>query len=96
MPKILHVFMCAMVVSLVAGSPAFALFETNKELIQNARITMQEAVKSAITVIPGRAVEADLGKEDGRTVWKVEVIDATNKSRTVYIDAQTGEARRDK
>lgn len=96
MPKNLHVFTFAMMVSLVVGSPAFALFETNKELIQNARITMQEAVKSAITAIPGRAVEADLGKEDGRTVWKVEVIDATNKSRTVYVDAQTGEARRDK
>lgn len=96
MPKMLHVFVCMMMVSLVAGSPAFALFETNKELIQNARITMQEAVKNAVTVIPGRAVEADLGKEDGRTVWKVEVIDATNNSRTVYVDAQTGEARRDK
>ncbi|HET7909707.1 MAG TPA: PepSY domain-containing protein [Nitrospira sp.] len=78
--------------SLAAGS-AWALFETNKDLIASAKIPLEEAVKSAIKVVPGKAAEADLGKDDGRTIWKIEIIDHNNKSQTVYVDAQTGMAR---
>ena len=78
--------------TLVAGS-AWALFETNKELIAGAKISLEEAVRSAIKAVPGKAAEADLGKDDGRTVWKIEIIDHNNKSQTVYVDAQTGMAR---
>jgi uncharacterized membrane protein YkoI len=81
--------------TLVAGS-AWALFETNKELIAGAKISLEEAVKSAIKAVPGKAAEADLGKDDGRTVWKIEIIDHNNKSQTVYVDAQTGMARLNK
>ena len=52
--------------TLAAGS-AWALFETNKDLIASAKIPLEEAVKSAIKVVPGKAAEADLGKDDGRT-----------------------------
>ena len=78
--------------TLAAGS-AWALFETNKDLIASAKIPLEEAVKSAIKVVPGKAAEADLGKDDGRTIWKIEIIDHNNKSQTVYVDAQTGMAR---
>lgn len=81
--------------TLVAGS-AWALFETNKELIASAKIPLEEAVKSAIKAVPGKAAEADLGKDDGRTIWKIEIIDHNNKSQTVYVDAQTGMARLNK
>ena len=81
--------------TLVAGS-AWALFETNKELIAGAKISLEEAVKSAIKAVPGKAAEADLGKDDGRTIWKIEIIDHNNKSQTVYVDAQTGMARLNK
>jgi uncharacterized membrane protein YkoI len=83
------------VIALGAGS-AWALFETNKELVANAKIPLEEAVKSAIKAVPGKAAEADLGKDDGRTIWKIEVIDHNNKSQTVYVDAQTGMARTNK
>jgi uncharacterized membrane protein YkoI len=46
--------------------------------------------------VPGKAAEANLGKDDGRTIWKIEVIDHNNKSQTVYVDAQTGLAKIDK
>jgi uncharacterized membrane protein YkoI len=84
-----------MVVCLTAGS-AWALFETNKDLVASAQITMEEAIKSATKAVPGKAAEADLGKDDGRTIWKIEIIDNNNKSRTVYVDAQTGVARMNK
>jgi len=79
-----------------AVTPAWALFETNKQLIRDSKIPLDEAVKYAVKAVPGQAVEADLGKEEGRTVWKIEIIDTMNKTQTVYVDAQTGQARRDK
>jgi len=80
----------------IAAGPAWALFETNKELISGAKINLEDAIRSAIKEVPGRAAEADLGKNDGRTVWKIEVIDKNNKSQTVYVDAQSGMAKLDK
>ena len=81
----------------VIASPAWALFETNKELISTAKITMEEAVRAAAKAVPGgKVVEAELGTEDGRTVYEVEVIDANKKTQKVYVDAQTGTAKVDK
>ena len=78
----------------VMASPAWALFETNKELISTAKITMEEAVRAAAKAVPGsKVVEAELGKEDGRTVYEIEVIDANKKTQKVYVDAQTGTAK---
>ena len=77
----------------VIASPAWALFETNKDLVAGAKITMEEAVRSAVKAVPGKAVEAEIGKEDGRTVFEVEIIDANNKKQKVYVDAQTGQAK---
>ena len=91
-----RVIMSAIMVSALAASPAWALFETNKELIASAKVPLEEAVKSAIKAVPGKAAEADLGKDEGRTIWKIEVIDHNNKSQTVYVDAQTGMARLNK
>lgn len=89
------VALSVMVAALGAGQ-AWALFETNKELVASSKITMEEAIKSAIKTVPGKAAEADLGKSDGRVVWKIEVIDTANKSQTVYVDAQTGLAKLEK
>jgi uncharacterized membrane protein YkoI len=91
-----RLIMSAVVVGALSAGPAWALFETNKELIASAKITMEDAIKSAVKAVPGKAAEADLGKEDGRTIWKIEVIDQNNKSQTVYVDAQTGMARLNK
>ena len=56
----------------------------------------EEAIKSATKAVPGKVAEADLGKDEGRTIWKIEVIDHNNKTQTVYVDAQTGVARMSK
>ena len=86
----LRLVMSAVLIGLLSAGSAWALFETNKELVASAKITMEEAIKSATKAVPGKAAEADLGKDDGRTIWKIEVIDHNNKSQTVYVDAQTG------
>ena len=88
--------MTGVMIGTLATAQAWALFETNKELVASAKISMEEAIKSAIKAVPGKAAEADLGKDDGRTIWKIEIIDHNNNSQTVYVDAQTGMARMNK
>ena len=92
----LGLVMSAVLIGLLSAGPAWALFETNKELVASAKITMEEAIKSATKAVPGKVAEAELGKDDGRTIWKIEVIDHNNKSQTVYVDAQTGIAKMNK
>ncbi len=90
-----HLMMAALVLTLSSG-PAWALFETNKELVSTATVTLEEAVKYALKLVPGKAVEAEIGTEDGRTVYEVEIIDQNKKTKTVLVDAQTGQARVEK
>ena len=92
----LRLILSAMIIGTLSVGPAWALFETNKELIAGAKISMEQAIKSAVKAVPGKAAEADLGKDGDRTIWKIEVIDHNNKSQTVYVDAQTGLARLNK
>ena len=79
-------------VALVTGflTPAWALFETNKQLSEKASISMIDAIKKAEKTVHGKPVEVNMGKDDGRVVYKVEIIDANKKSHTVYVDAQNG------
>ena len=51
---------------------------------------MIEAIKAAEGVVPGKAVEVNMGKDDGKVVYKIEIIDGSKKSRHVYIDAESG------
>ena len=92
----LRTILSAILVGALSAGPSWALFESNKELIAGAKISMEEAIKSAVKAVPGKAAEADLGKDGDRTIWKIEVIDHNNKSQTVYVDAQTGMARLNK
>lgn len=90
------VFMAAVLMAGLMGSSAWALFETNKELAKSATVTLDKAVQAAVAAMPGQAVEAELSKDEGRTVYKIEIIDNNNKTQKVYVDAQTLETRVDK
>ena len=78
------------------SSPAWAMFESNKTLAGSASITLEDAVKKALAAVPGKAVEAEFGKEDGKTCYEVEIVDRNNKTQKVYVDANTGQAKIDK
>jgi uncharacterized membrane protein YkoI len=62
-------------------------------LADTAKITLVEAVHRALTTVRRKAVEAELRKEDGRTVFEVESIDVSNKTQKVYVDAQSGQTK---
>ena len=61
--------------------PGWALFESDKELSEKARITMVEALKTAQKKVPGKPVEVNMGKDDGRVVYKIKIIDKTKVRR---------------
>ncbi len=86
----------AAAIATLVSSPAWAIFETNKDLVKTAKITLEEAVRNALKLVPGKAVEAEIGTESGRTVYEVEIIDQNNKNQNVLVDAQTGQAKAEK
>ena len=60
-------------------------------MAKNAKISMQQAVRTAEASVPGgKAKETHLESEGGRTVYEVELVDNTNNTRTVWVDAQSG------
>ena len=75
-------------IGLVAGGCAH---ESKRDLIASTNISLIEAVRTAEASVTGaRAVEAELEKEDGRAVYEVELIDAKQDKRKVYVDAGSG------
>lgn len=59
-------------------------------LIRHAAVTLSQATEIAESTAPGRAVKAELEFSNSRVMYQVEIIDAVNHSRTVWIDAETG------
>lgn len=43
-------------------TPAWALFETGKELSEKAHVSMIDAIKTAEKTVPGKPVEVNMGK----------------------------------
>ena len=69
--------------------PAWAMFESDRALSEKATVSMVDAIKTAEMAKPGKTVEVNMGKDDGRVVYKVEIIDGKNTHK-VYVDAMTG------
>ena len=79
-------------VALILGGtvvPAVALFETDRALSEKASVSMVDAIKTAEQARPGKTVEVNMGKDDGRVVYKIEIVDGKNTHK-VYVDAMTG------
>ncbi|MEP6886997.1 MAG: PepSY domain-containing protein [Nitrospirales bacterium] len=85
----LKVFAMAALISF-SVTPAWALFETDKELAEKASVSMIDAIKTAETAMPGKPVEVEMGKDDGQVVYKIEIVDANRKTHKVYVNAMTG------
>jgi uncharacterized membrane protein YkoI len=79
-----------MVALVCTPGPARAIFESDKTLAEQAKISMAQAITVAEHTIPGKSVHVQMGKDLGHTVYKVEILDKDNKSRWVYVDAMTG------
>ena len=60
------------------------------DLVKDAKVTADQAIKTAMEKVPGTVVEAELEKKHGKTVWEVEILGADGKVTEVHIDAATG------
>jgi uncharacterized membrane protein YkoI len=74
------------------GSSAWADDKEGKvtDLVKEAKVTIDQAIKTASEAVPGTVVEAELEKKHGKTVWEVEVVGADGNVTEVHIDAATG------
>ncbi|MDH5640409.1 MAG: PepSY domain-containing protein [Nitrospira sp.] len=55
-----------------------------------AKVTIEQAIKTATDKVSGKVVEAELEKKHDKLAWEVEVVTADNKVMEVHIDATTG------
>ncbi len=60
------------------------------EMAAAAKVTIDQAIKTASEKVAGKIVEAELEKKHGTLVWEVEVVTAENKLMEVHINAETG------
>jgi uncharacterized membrane protein YkoI len=72
------------------GSSAWADDMKIADLVTNAKVTIDQAIKTASEKVPGRVVEVELAKKHGMTVWEVEVFGADGNVTQVRIDADSG------
>ena len=83
-----------LMISLVVGSSTVALSDDKEgnvaDLVKDAKVTAEQAIKTAMEKVPGTVVEAELEKKHGKTVWEVEIFGADGKVTEVHIDAANG------
>ena len=76
-------------------APVWALFESDRTLSEQATVSMVDAIKAAVKTHPGKPVEVSMGKDEGRVVYKIEIVDAKD-THEVYVDAKTGKVHVEK
>ena len=82
---------CVMGLLFTLGSSAWADKEGKiTDLVKDAKVTVDQAIKTASEKVPGTVVEAELEKKHGKTVWEVEILGADGNVTEVHIDAATG------
>lgn len=99
MKQLLGMMAVAIGVVLVLNGPAWSdekgkgKKDESKETVEmaaTAKVTIDQAIKTASENVPGKVVEAELEKEHDTLVWEVEVVTAENKVMEVHIDAESG------
>ena len=89
---VMALFMLA--ATMVMGGPAWSDEKgegSKSEMAAAAKVTIDQAIKTASKKVSGKVIEAELEQEHGKLVWEVEIVTAGNKVMEVHIDAGTGE-----
>jgi uncharacterized membrane protein YkoI len=55
-----------------------------------AKVSIEQAIKTASEKAPGKVIEAELETKHGKTVWEVEVLSDDGKVVEVHVDAESG------
>jgi len=60
------------------------------EMSKTAKVTAEQAIKTATEKVAGKVVEAELERKHDKAVWEVEIVGADDKITEVHVDADTG------
>ncbi|MGH7205053.1 MAG: PepSY domain-containing protein [Nitrospiraceae bacterium] len=60
------------------------------EMSKTAKVTVEQAIKTATEKVAGKVIEAELERKHDRAVWEVEIVGADDKVTEVHVDADTG------
>jgi uncharacterized membrane protein YkoI len=60
------------------------------EMAAAAKVTIDQAIKTASEKVSGKVIEAELEKKSGRLVWEIEIVTTDNKLMEILIDADSG------
>ena len=77
---------------LFTGVPAWSdeKDENPADLVKAAKVTIDQAIKTASEKIQGTVIEAELEKKHDKVVWEVEVVGADGKVSEIHVDADAG------
>lgn len=65
--------------------------EREHEGLQNAKVSLGQALDTAESKGPGRAIEADFGNEGGKPFYEVKLLGSDGKLTDHHVDAMTGQ-----
>ncbi|HET8721842.1 MAG TPA: PepSY domain-containing protein [Nitrospira sp.] len=90
--KKIFILCLALPIALAAAGPAFGKSETKEklQLSQDAKVTAEEAIKTATDKVPGKVIEAEIEKKHGKAVWEIEIATADNRIMEVHLDSASG------
>lgn len=60
------------------------------EMSKTAKVTADQAIKTASEKVAGKVIEAELEKKHGTAVWEVEIVGEDGKVTEVHVDANSG------
>lgn len=76
--------------TMTGADSAFAEEHSKLEMAATARVTIEEAIRTASEKVPGKVIEAELEEKHHTLVWEIEIVTSENKVMEVHIDAKTG------
>lgn len=77
--------------TLVGTEAAYAGGKKEKaEMAAAAKVTIDQAAKTAAEKTGGKVIEAELEKRRGKIIWEVKTVDADGKVTEMHIDAESG------
>jgi curli biogenesis system outer membrane secretion channel CsgG len=88
-PKLIQL---TVALALVAGLISCAAEQSQATLRAQAKVTLEEATKTALAQVPnGQVKSAELEEEDGILVWSFDISTPESKDITeILVDAKTG------
>jgi uncharacterized membrane protein YkoI len=55
-----------------------------------AKVTIDQAIKTALENFPGKVIEAELEKNHSTTLWRIDILTAEQGIMVVLVDAESG------